>query len=176
MHHVAVKLKGVAIMANMTKLPALALAALLSACAGLGGPPPAPGDSMETVQSKMGVPSAIHNLPSGTQYEYSGPYAQHAHMARFNPEGKLVSFEQVRTGQRFATLKPGVATKADVLASVGQPSETSRVHMHNYEVWSYRYKENDVWNSMMHVHFDQNGVVQLMQSGPDPMFEDKKRF
>ena len=163
-------------MAIMTKLPALGLAALLAACAGMGGPPPAPGDSVDTVKSKLGDPSAIHMLASGMQFEYSGPFSQYAHMARFDPEGRLVSFEQVRTGQRFAALKPGVATKADVLATVGQPSETSRVHMHNYEVWSYRYRENGVWNSMMHVHFDDKGVVQLMQSGPDPMFEDKRRF
>ena len=163
-------------MSIMSKIPALALAALLAACSTFGAAPPAPGDSMQTVQAKMGQPNAVHRLATGTQYEYSGPFAQYAHMARFDAGGRLVSFEQVRTGERFATLRPGAATKADVLATVGQPSETSRVHMHNYEVWSYRYKESNVWNSMMHVHFDQNGVVQMMQSGPDPMFEDKKRF
>ena len=163
-------------MATMTKLPVLALAALLAACTAFGGPPPAPGDSMEAVQARLGQPSAVHRLAAGTQYEYSGPFAHVAYMARFGPDGRLVSYEQVRTGQRFAALRPGVASKADVLAAVGHPSETSRVHMHNYEVWSYRYKESGVWNSMMHVHFDGNGIVQLMQSGPDPMFEDKKRF
>lgn len=163
-------------MTILTRISILALALAAAACTSLGGPPPAPGDSMESVRARLGTPSAIHRLASGTQYEYSGPYAQVAYMARFDGDGRLLSYAQVRTGQRFATLRPGVATKADVLAAVGEPSETSRVHMHNYEVWSYRYKESNVWNSMMHVHFDEKGVVQLMQSGPDPMFEDKKRF
>ena len=163
-------------MTILTKMPIMVLALAAAACGSLGGPPPAPGDSMGAVQARLGAPSAIHRLASGTQYEYSGPFSQVAYMARFDADGKLVSYEQVRTGQRFATLRPGVATKADVLAAIGQPSETSRVHMHNYEVWSYRYKESNVWNSMMHVHFDEKGIVQLMQSGPDPMFEDKKRF
>jgi hypothetical protein len=29
---------------------------------------------------------------------------------------------------------------------------------------------------MMHVHFDEAGVVRLMQNGPDPMYEEKRRF
>jgi hypothetical protein len=63
-----------------------------------------------------------------------------------------------------------------VLRTIGRPSERSRVAMHNYEVWSYRYKEAGVWNSMMHVHFDEAGIVRLMQNGPDPMYEEKRRF
>lgn len=158
-------------MAIMSKIPIL-FALLLAGCAGLGGPPPAPGDSMEAVRARMGEPSAVHALPSGIQYEYGGgAFGQYAWMARFDPAGKLVSLEQVRSGEKFATIRPGVATRADVLAALGQPSETSRVFQHNYEVWSYRYKESGVWNSMMHVHFDEGGVVRMMQSGPDTLYE-----
>ena len=43
------------------------------------------------------------------------------------------------------------------------------MYFHDYEVWSYRYKEAGVWNSLMSVHFDQQGVVRQMLNGPDPM-------
>lgn len=163
-------------MAIMSKLPLL-LAGAIAGCAGFDGPPALPGDSMEIVRAKMGAPSVVHELPSGTQYEYGGgAFGQQAWMARFDQSGLLVSVEQVRSGEKFAAIRPGVATKTDVLATLGQPSETSRVFLHKYEVWSYRYKESGVWNSMMHVHFDEAGVVRLMQSGPDTLYERKPFF
>jgi hypothetical protein len=164
-------------MAIMVKLPMLAAAVLLAGCATLSGPPALPGDSMDAVRAKMGRPTAVRTAPSGTVYEYgAGMFGQQAWMARFDSSGRLLSVTQVRTGEVFATIRPGVATKADVLDRLGQPSETSRVHLGNFEVWSYRYKESNVWNSMMHVHFDQGGVVRLMQSGPDPFYEDKRPY
>ena len=69
-----------------------------------------------------------------------------------------------------------IATHQDVLRIVGRPAEISRVHLNNYEVWSYRYIEAGVWNSMMHVHFDEAGIVRLMQNGPDPMYDDRRFF
>jgi hypothetical protein len=44
------------------------------------------------------------------------------------------------------------------------------------EVWSYRYKQSGVWNSMMHIHFSKDGIVREMQSGPDPLYEEKRGF
>jgi hypothetical protein len=63
------------------------------------------------------------------------------------------------------------ATKDEVLRTVGRPAETSRVALKNYEVWSYRYREANVWNSLMHVHFDDQGVVRQMLNGPDPRYD-----
>jgi hypothetical protein len=158
----------------MMKLSMLAAAALLAGCASLSGPQALPGDSMETVRSKMGRPTEVRSAPSGTVYEYGGGmFGQLAWLARFDSTGRLASVEQVRKGKVFATIRPG-ATKADVVDRLGRPSEMSRVHLGNFEVWSYRYKESGVWNSMMHVHFDEAGIVRLMQSGPDPMYEDKR--
>jgi hypothetical protein len=89
-------------------------------------------------------------------------------MARIDSSGKLISYEQVLTNQKFATLKPGIATKEDVLHTVGAPSETSYLPLSQLEVWSYPYKESGVWDSMMHVHFDKSGIVRRLESGPDP--------
>jgi hypothetical protein len=149
----------------------------LSACSGANpfGPKPAPGDTIDVVMDKVGRPNASYPLPDGGQLlEYTGqPMGQFAYMARIGPDGRLVAWEQVLTGEKFATIKVDRASKDDVLHAVGHPAETSRVASHDYEVWSYRYKEAGVWNSMMHVHFDAGGVVRRMLNGPDPSYDDR---
>jgi len=62
------------------------------------------------------------------------------------------------------------------LRTIGHPAETSYLPLRDLEVWSYRYKEAGVWNSIMHVHFDRNGIVRMMLNGPDPMFEVREKF
>jgi hypothetical protein len=97
-------------------------------------------------------------------------------MARIGADGRLTAFEQVLTGEKFATIMVGTATRDDVLHTIGRPAERSYLPLRDFEVWSYRYKESGVWNSMMHVHFDRGGVVRMMQNGPDPMYEEKRFF
>jgi len=158
-----------------TALAALALA--LSACAPLFRQPPPPGAPLAEVTARMGQPAANYPMPDGGQVlEYRGqPMGQFQHMARIGPDGRLLSFEQVLTSENFAKVKVGQWTKDDILRTYGRPAEVSRVAFHDYEVWSYRYKEAGVWNSMMNVHFDQQGVVQQMLNSPDPMYDDRFR-
>ncbi|WP_426109775.1 hypothetical protein [Massilia sp. PWRC2] len=154
----------------------LTIELLLSGCAAVGGPPPQPGETVDAVVARLGRPTATYALAIGEEYEYArGPFGQQTYMARFGADRRLRSFEQVLTGETFATIKLNSATHEDVLRTVGRPAETSRVRLNNYEVWSYRYKEAGVWNSMMHVHFDEAGIVRLLQNGPDPMY-DERRF
>jgi hypothetical protein len=63
-----------------------------------------------------------------------------------------------------------------VLHTLGRPAETSYLSRQKLEVWSYRYKESGVWNSMMHVHFDDDGIVRMMQNGPDMEREERRSF
>jgi hypothetical protein len=149
----------------------------LAGCAGLGGPPPAPGDTVDTVKLKLGQPTASYSAGPEQLLEYAhGPMGQTTFMARIGADGRLVSFEQVLTGEKFATIKIGTATHDDVLRTIGRPAEKSYLPLRDLEVWSYRYKESGVWNSMMHVHFDRGGVVRMMQNGPDPMYEERRFF
>jgi len=154
-----------------------ALALSLSACAPLFRQPPPAGAPLAEVTARLGRPNAVYPDPDGGQIlEYTGqPMGQFQHMARIGPDGRLVSYEQVLTSEGFAQVKVDHWTKDDILRHYGHPAETSRVGYHDYEVWSYRYKEAGVWNSMMHVHFDQQGVVRQMLNGPDPMYDDRYR-
>jgi len=150
---------------------------LLAGCAGLGGPPPAIGERMDAVKAKLGQPTAVYPVGGDTVLEYTTqPFGQYAWMARFGPDGALTSYEQVLTDEKFATLKVGLATRDEVLRTIGHPAETSYLSLRDLTVWSYRYKQSGVWNSMMHVHFDQAGVVREMMAGPDPAYEEKPRF
>jgi hypothetical protein len=164
-----------------TTRTAAALAALslsLTACAPLLRVTPPLGSPLAEVQAKLGTPRAVYRNPDGSQVlEYAGqPMGQFQHMATVGADGRLAAYEQVLTSEKFATVKIGRWTRDDILRTFGHPAETSRVAFHDYEVWSYRYKEAGVWNSMMHVHFDQGGIVQQMLNGPDPMYDDRFRF
>jgi hypothetical protein len=163
-------------MKTLNKFATLAALLLLTGCGAVLRQAPNPGDPAEVVQSKMGTPTGVYEDGSARLFEYAtGPMGQYTYMARIGADGRLVSYEQVLTSEKFATIKVDHATHGDVLRAVGRPAERSRVAMHNYEVWSYRYKEAGVWNSLMHVHFDEQGVVRQMLNGPDPRYEPRDR-
>ncbi|GAB3544658.1 lipoprotein [Noviherbaspirillum agri] len=150
---------------------------VLGACASILPAPVNIGDSEAEVIAKRGQPTHRYQDGKDQLLEYAlGPWGQKTYMVRIDENRKVRSFEQVLTNEKFATIKVGEATKADVLRTIGAPSETSYLSLTDLEVWSYPYKESGVWNSMMHVHFDRTGVVRKMLNGPDPRFDPDKRF
>jgi hypothetical protein len=135
------------------------------------------GESESSIIAKLGQPTA--RISDGNQHllEYSrNPWGQAIDMARIDSDGRLISYEQVLTTEKFATIKPGISTKADVLRTIGHPSETTYLSRQQLEVWSYPYKEQGVWNSIMHVHFDNAGIVRRMENGQDLRFERDGKF
>ena len=134
-------------MKPLIRITTLALALSLAGCAGLIRQTPSIGDAEAIVQQKMGEPTAIYGAGNDRLFEYAtGPMGQQTYMARIGPDGRLSTYEQVLTGEKFATIKVDAATKEDVLRTVGRPAEKSFVAMRDWEVWSYRYKEVGVWN------------------------------
>lgn len=159
------------------KLLSTVLLTILSACSTLIPTPVNIGDSEADLIAKRGQPTHRYQDGKDQLLEYAlGPWGQKTYMARIGPDGKVISFKQVLTVQKFASIKVGEATKVDVLRTIGAPSETSYLSLTDLEVWTYPYKENDVWNSMMHVHFDKSGIVRKMLNGPDPRFDPDMRF
>lgn len=165
-------------MSTNFRIATLCTALFLTACAGpLFRAAPAVGEPLAAVTAKLGQPTASYPaLDGGQMLEYAtAPFGQFTWMAHIGADGRMRSYEQVLTGEKFATIKVDQATKSDVLRTIGRPAERSRVRLRNYEVWSYRYREAGAWNSLMHVHFDEAGVVRQMMNGPDPMFEVRDR-
>lgn len=149
----------------------------LPACSTLIPPAVNIGDTEAQLLAKRGQPT--HRYQDGQDYvlEYmTGPWGQTTYMARIDPSGRVVSFEQVLKAEKFATIRVGMSTKEDVLRTIGAPSETAYFPRTQLEVWSYPYKEAGVWNSLMHVYFDHGGIVRQMMNGPDPKFDPEERF
>lgn len=149
----------------------------LAACSVLMPAPVSVGDTEAELLAKRGKPTNRYRDGSEQLLEYAlGPWGQKTYMARIGPDGKVTSFEQVLTTEKFASIEIGEATKNDVLRMIGAPSETSYLPLTDLEVWSYPYKESGVWNSVMHVHFDKNGIVRQMLNSPDLRFDPDRRF
>lgn len=149
----------------------------LGGCAGLTRETPSLGDPVALVRQKMGMPTSVYRVGDEQLFEYAtGPMGQQTWMARIGADGRLKAYEQVLTGEKFATIRVDAATRDEVLRTLGRPAEKSHVALRDWEVWSYRYKEAGVWNSLMHVHFDRQGVVRQMLNGPDPMYEPKEKM
>ena len=164
-------------MQKLVRMSILAGLLGVAGCAAMMRTPPSIGDTVEAVTAKFGPPTALYQAPGGQVLEYAtGPFGQETWMAHIGADGRLAAFEQVLTGQKFATLKIGSATRDEMLRTLGRPAERSYLALPDLEVWSYRYKENGVWNSMMHAHFDRTGVLRMMQNGPDRMFEERRFF
>jgi hypothetical protein len=147
-------------------------AALVAGCASWGKPPVSAGDSESQVIAKLGAPAHRYQTGNELLLEYPrGPWGQATYMARIGPDGRLLRYEQVLSTEKFASIVVNQASKQDVLHTVGAPHDTSYFPRRDLEVWSYPYKEGNVWNSVMHVHFDRKGIVREMQNGPDWRFE-----
>ena len=157
----------------MRQIPRILIAAaltapLLSGCTVFQTPQP--GISEAEVIAMRGKP--FHEMQDGDIriLEWTANnYNQYTYMARIGPDGKLVSFEQVLTVENFSALKPDVSTKKDVLKTVGHPNpfESEVLPLTGTEVWTYRYKENGIWDSMMHIYFHPDGVVKRLENGLD---------
>lgn len=140
----------------------------LAGCASMRAPTLTPGQSEAEVISALGAPSARYQDGNDSILAYvHGPWGQQTYMARLDASQHLKSYEQVLTTQKFATVKIGTTNQETILHTFGKPAETSYLSLSDLTVWTYRYKESGVWDSMMHVHFDRNGIVQKMLNGPD---------
>lgn len=160
----------------MNKSSILLILPVLAGCAA-SLPLPQPGTPLAAVQARLGQPTAVYPDGAGQVLEYAtGPMGQTTWMARIGADGRLSAIEQALAGPVFARLQVGVSGKDEVLRTVGKPAERSFLALPQLEVWSYRYQESGVWNSMMHLHFDQSGVLRMMQNGPDPMYEERRFF
>lgn len=153
----------------VSRILALIPCAALASCAALQKPPVQPGQSESEVIVRLGKPTHRYRDGEHRLLEYmNGPTGQTTYMARIGPDGTLRSYEQVLTLERFSTIKVGHAQKEDVLKTVGAPSETDYFPFLELEAWSYPYKENGVWDSVMSIYFDQSGTVRKLENGLDP--------
>jgi hypothetical protein len=154
---------------------ALALILSLSACAPFIRRTPPVGAPLAEVTARLGKPNAVYQQADGSQiFEYTGqPMGQFQYMAHIGADGRLLSYEQVLTAENFAKIEVGRWNKDDVLRHFGHPAQVVRSRLEEGEIWSYRYKEQGVWDTQMNVDFNRRGVVLRTFNSPDPLLDER---
>lgn len=141
--------------------------------AGCATPTQLPAGAMRSeVISTLGAPQARHALPDGGErLEYSGDgLQQEAWMVDLNADGRVTGVRQVHTMEEFVRIKPGVDTRETVRRTLGAPWEITRYRLSGLTAWSYPHMESNAWYSLMTILFDDSGIVQRVENGPDPRF------
>ncbi|WP_042884650.1 hypothetical protein [Cupriavidus necator] len=137
------------------------------------------GQSQAEVQAMFGPPSDVFRLRDGTsRWIYSKqPLGQYAYGADFDSNGRLTNFRNMLSTPELYKAQINIWTRQDVLEHFGMTREPIQYYprMRN-EVWSYRFRHEDVWPSLFHFYFDDAGVLRRTQITPDPLYEPDERF
>jgi len=166
-------------MSGKTRYQLVTIAALLSglcACQTWGIGAVQPGQTEAEMISQLGQPTHIYSNGDQRILEYMrGRMGQATHMAIFGIDGKLISYQQVLTMENFSKITVGVSNKDTVLRLIGAPSLTNFYSRTGLDAWSYPFKQDGAWNSLMAVYFDSTGIVRKLENGPDPAFDHEGR-
>ncbi|MGB5807014.1 hypothetical protein, partial [Castellaniella sp.] len=101
------------------------------------------------------------------------PLGQYAWGATVDAQGRVQKVEPILTDEHFQILKQGTWTANQVRCEFGPPAIIDTAGLPNVRqiVWSYRYKQDHVWNSLMYVFMGPAGdQVTKFHPGPDPMY------
>lgn len=131
-----------------------------------------PGESEVDVRARFGRPDSEFVLPEGgRRLEYNrGEFMQRSWMVDIDARGRVEQIDQVRDEDHFARLKPGVDDQATTRRALGTPYKIEYYPPSKLTAWLYPYRESGVWNSVMAVMFDPNGIFRRAENGPDPRF------
>jgi hypothetical protein len=148
---------------------ALASIALVTGCANYQSVKP--GMSAAEAIQKLGKPSTLCTREDGSQRLIwtMQPYGQYAWGTNTTKDGKVVEMQQLLTDKHFEVLSTGKWTDQRLACEFGEPANKYGVAKGNEIVWAYRYKQSDVWASMMYVYMGADGKeVTHFHPGPDP--------
>ncbi|NOL50234.1 hypothetical protein [Pelistega europaea] len=132
--------------------------------------------SEQVVLNKMGTPTASCTKSDGSKRLIwsTQPNGQYAYGANVSKNGVIDKVTSLLSDANFKKLNQGIWTPEDVRCEFGPPAETGRIGLgeKNEVVWTYRYKEINVWNNLMYIYFGRDGSqVTHYHSGPDPRYD-----
>ena len=157
-------------------LAALALAALLTACAAPDRM--APGSQRSEVLARLGPPQSRTPLPAGGErllYSRQPAGAQVFHMD-FDAQGRLTQTQQVLTFAQLSAIPMDQWTAADVQRHFGRPMRLERVARFDGPIWTYRFLDDlHIWRQA-HIHIDPSGVVRRILFTDEPTPGDDARL
>ncbi len=147
----------------------LALAWMLSACAGYSPAAVRTGMSADEVQRLMGPPTGRHALPGGgSRLEFArGPQGFHTYMVGLDATGRTTGWQQVLQENSFHAIRPGLS-REELLRALGRPGFVRAGGYQPGEVWTYRF--DDVFCRWWEVEVV-DGRVRGAGFSPDPRCE-----
>ena len=153
--------------------------ALLAACGNMAKIPP--GTPLQAVQAEYGRPNFQCTMPDGTQRVLwtQQPMGQYAFGSNVAADGSVVQVQNMLSDEQFRQLASGTWTPDMVRCMFGPPAviDTVGLPSNRQIVWTYRYKQAGVWNSLMFVYFGTDGkLVTRHHPGPDPMYNGDSNF
>jgi hypothetical protein len=154
----------------------LAVAGALAACTPMEQRV-APGSPLSVAETELGRPNFTCTRPDGTRRVIwtQQPMGQYAWGANVKPDGSIDRVEPILTTPNFRKLDSGAWTADQVRCEFGPPAKVEEVGLPSVRevVWSYRFKENNVWDSLMYVYLGRDGTrLTHYHPGPDPMYQD----
>ena len=155
------------ILRNAIALPVLA--ALLAGCANFSAI--STGTPAEQVRAQAGAPGTVWKNTDGSEtWEYPlGPLGIHTYMITINPDRTVGSVSQVLSDEFLFKVQPGMS-REQVRRLLGRPTEIERYARLNEEVWSWRYREKNVWYMLFNAHFDaESGKLRRISRTDDPL-------
>lgn len=147
---------------------------LLAGCANIAATPA--GTPLTQVTAQFGAPTLQCTDRQGQQRAVWSrqPFGQYAWGATVDAQGRVGPIQPILTDEHFQVLKQGVWTADQVRCEFGPPAiiDTAGLPDVRQIVWSYRYKQDHVWNSLMYVFMGRNGdQVTKFHPGPDPLYD-----
>ena len=154
---------------------AAAALALLAGCADMASRTPA-GAPFSEVQAAYGPPDYRCALPDGRERVVwtQQPMGQYAWGANVGPDGRIDQIQRLLTHAHFRVLDHGAWSADRLRCEFGPPAMIRSVGLPATRqiVWSYRYRENEAWNSLMHIYMGPAGErMTRRHPGPDPMYD-----
>lgn len=129
------------------------------------------------VMRVMGQPSHSCDRPGGGKHYVwsSQPMGQYIYGADIGADGYLInSVYSVLTPKNFKKLDTGTWTAQDVLCEFGRPAEIETMGLgeKREQVWSYRYREANIWDRFLFIYMGRDGQrVTRWSTGPDLRFD-----
>jgi len=147
----------------------MALALLVSGCAGYSPSAVKPGMAAAEVQRLMGPPTGRHALAGGaSRLEFArGPQGFHTYMVDLDPADRVTRWEQVLGEEQFHGIQPGTP-REELLRRLGRPGLVRAGGLQPGEVWTYRF--DDVFCRWWEVEVI-DGRVRGAGFSPDPVCE-----
>jgi outer membrane protein assembly factor BamE (lipoprotein component of BamABCDE complex) len=148
------------------------LAGLILAVGGCASYPSgiATGMTHAEVLKRFGTPAVERPTPDGDLMIYAtAPMGQYAYAAVLDRSERVVEVAQILTPENFARIQKGQWDAEEVLQHFGPPA--ARHTIRGNQVWDYRYKEYNVYNSLFSITFDASGLVAKTENGPDWLFD-----